>query len=286
LTEMHTAASDMQDVELNVSGGSFDGISVKCTTGDREIWAVVNDSADRTKGADAVATKDDFLRLRHELKDARKDKLLMIGSSGVQTLHEGKAEISVQVHRLAASIVLESVTNDFSAPAYQKSGTFRVEDCYLINVPAEIDFGEKTVPASLSESLWYARMGAETASPKGDLIYDKVTPKVVDYKSSDQTVHTFYAYPNDCALNKDASWCPRATMLVLEASINNGHEWMKYYYPIAIEGGLEPNKQYKVRLTIHRPGSLDPNSPVKIIDASPVITVQTWENGADFEQEI
>ena len=284
---LEVAASAGFDQELNVTGGTFNEIKVKCSTGEREIWAVVNDSADRTAGADAVATKSDFLALTHELKDARKDKLLMIGTAGVQTLREGEMEIPMQVHRLAASVVLESVTNDFYAPAYRKANTFRVEDCYLINVPASVNFGETLVPADLPESQWYARRAAETASPKGDLIYDKVTtPKVVNYGDSDQTVHTFYAYPNDCAVNEDATWCPRATLLVLEASVNNGHEWVKYYYPVAIESGLESNKQYKVKLTIRRPGSLDPNTPVKLGDVQPVITVLPWMDGTGYDQEI
>lgn len=283
---LEVAASEGFSQELNVTGGTYTGPKVKCSTGDREIWVVVNDSADRTAGTDAVATKSDFLALTHELKDARKDKLLMIGSSGVKTLKEGLNDIAVDVHRLAASVVLESVTNDFYAPAYRKTDVFRVEDCYLINVPASIDFNESTVPADLPEAQWYARMAAETATPKGDLIYDKVTPKTVNYGNSDQTTHTFYAYPNDCTVNEDATWCPRATLLVLEASLYNGHEWVKYYYPVAIKDGLKSNMQYKVRLTIHRPGSLDPNTPVKLGDMQPSITVLPWTAGGSYAEEI
>lgn len=283
---LEVAVSAGFPTELNETDGTFDGLQVKCSTGEREIWAVVNDAADRTSGADAVATKAEFLALKHELKDARKDKLLMIGTTGVQTLREGETDIQIDVHRLAASVVLESVTNGFYAPAYRKSGAFRVEDCYLINVPAQINFGETPVPADLPQELWYARMGEETASPKGDLIYDKVTPKVVLYDEADRTAHTFYAYPNDCAVNEDATWCPRATLLVLEASLNNGHEWVKYYYPVPIDGGLESNKQYKVNLTIRRPGSLDPNKPVKFSDVTPVITVHSWEDGGSYDQDI
>lgn len=73
---------------------------------------------------------------------------------------------------------------------------------------------------------------------------------------------------------------------MLEASLNNGHEWVKYYYPVPIEGGLESNKQYKVNLTIRRPGSLDPNKPVKFSDVTPVITVHSWEDGGSYDQDI
>lgn len=283
---LEIAASAGFDGELEVGTGTYSALSLKCTTGEREIWAVVNDSADRTAGPDAVATKGDLLALSHELKDARREKLLMIGGV-TRTLHEGREEVEVPVRRLAAAVILESVKNDFLSPAYQKSGTFRVEDCYLINVPGRINFGGTTEPAALPETDWYARMGAETSSPRGDLIYDHAAePKIVDYGSSDTTPHTFYAYPNDCAVSEDASWSPRATLLVLEASIHNGHEWVKYYYPVAITGGLVSNRQYRVSLTVHRPGSMDPNVPVKFDDVTPVVRVTDWEGGDSYQSEI
>lgn len=283
---LEVAVSAGFDKELSASEGSFNEIKLKCSTGEREIWAIVNDSVDRTVGADAVATINDLLSQTHELKDQRKDKLLMIGSSGVVSLKEGDNVSTIAVHRLVAAVILESVTNDFYAPAYRKSGVFRVEGCYLINVPAAINFAETLVPADLPEDRWYARMAAETASPKGDLIYDKVGSEVVNYQESYPTKHVFYAYPNDCVVNEGATWCPRATLLVLEASIHNGHDWVKYYYPVPISDGLESNKQYKVRLTVHRPGSLDPNKPVKLGDVVPAITVEPWVAGGSYDKEI
>ena len=283
---LEISASSGFDGELEVSAGSYSGLTLKCTTGEREIWAVVNDARDHTVGADAVASKADLLALTHELKDARREKLFMIGGV-TRTLHEGVEDVEIPVKRLVASVILQSVKNDFISPAYQKSETFRVEDCYLINVPGRIAFSGTGEPSALPEDDWYARMGAETTSPRGDLIYDRLeTPKIVNYGSSDTTPHTFYTYPNDCTLSEDASWSPRATLLVLEASIYNGHEWMKYYYPVAISGGLASNKQYTVNLTVHRPGSLDPNVPVKFDDVTPVVKVSDWDGGENYEPEI
>ena len=283
---LEIAASSGFDGELEAGSGSYSGLTLRCTAGEREIWAVVNDSADRTAGPDAVATKGDLLALSHELKDARREKLLMVGGV-TRTLYEGREEVELPVRRLAAAVILESVKNDFLSPAYQKSETFRVEDCYLLNVPARINFGGTTEPAALPEAAWYARMAAETGSPRGDLIYDHPeTPKIVNYGSSDTTPHTFYAYPNNCAVSEDASWSPRATLLVLEASLYNGHEWVKYYYPVALDGGLVSNRQYRVSLTVHRPGSLDPNVPVKFDDVTPVVRVTDWEGGDTYQSEI
>lgn len=283
---LEIAASAGFNAELEVSSGSYDALTLKCSTGQREVWAVVNDSRDRTSGPDAVTTMQELLSQTHQLADSRKDKLLMCGGSGVLTLREGKEEIHLDVHRLAASVVLQSVKNDFSSPAYQKPGVFRVEDCYLLNVPGRIRLDGGIEPAALPAEAWLARLAAEKAVCEPGLIYDKVEPKLVDYGSTDTTPHAFYSYPNDCAMAEDATWAPRATLLVLEASLYNGTDWTKYYYPVALDGGLVSNRQYSVALTIHRPGSLDPNVPVKFGDLTPVIQVSDWETGEAYDREI
>lgn len=289
---LEIAASSGFDSPLGVTEGSYGGMTVKCSAGQREVWAVVNDSEDRTAGPNAVSTKSDFLALTHELKNSAATKLLMIGHSGTGaepavTLHEGREEISISVHRLAASVILESVKNDFSSPAYQKADMFRLENCYLINVPGRINFGESSEPSALPTEYWYARLAAETASPKADLLYDDLAGQIVNYGSSYTLPHTFYTYPNNCAASEDASWCARATLLVLEASINYPSGWVKYYYPVQLGAGpLLSNKQYRVNLIIHRPGSLDPNRPVTFDDVTPVITVTDWESGDRYDREI
>lgn len=282
---LEIATSAGFDQELDASTGSFNGITLKCSTGEREIWAVVNDAKDHTAGADAIATKNDFLALTHDLKDTRKDKLLMIGTSGTLTLHEGHEDVDIVVRRAAASVILETVTQDFSSPAYQKNGVFRVEDCYLLNVPGRVNFEGTLEPSTLPTEAWYARMEAQTNLSEG-VLYDRVTPKLLNYGDVDTTPHAFYAYPNNCAASEDASWCARATLLVLEASVHNGHDWQKYYYPVAIAGGLEANKQYRVNLVLHRPGTLDVNRPVKFEDVTAVVRVSDWDSGDRYDQEI
>ncbi len=283
---LEIAASAGFDTELDLATGSYDGITLRSSTGEREIWAVVNDSQDRTSGADAVATLGDFLAQTHDLRDSRQDKLLMTGTSGTVVLHEGREEVQVDVRRMAASVILESVTHDFSSPAYRKAGVFRVEDCYLLNVPGRVNFGQTYPASALPEEAWYARMSKETSLCEPGLIHDAVTPRTVEYGESDTTPHSFYAYPNDCEFSEDASWCARSTLLVLEASIFNGTEWLKFYYPVAITGGLQANKQYRVNLTIHRPGSLDPNTPVRFSDVTALVRVLDWENGDPYSPEI
>lgn len=266
--------------------GSYDKLKLKCTAGTREIWAVVNDATDRTAKGAGVMCKSDLLALTSELKDNGPTRLFMIGST-TEELRSGSAEVSVRVRRVCASVILESVTNDFIAPAYQATGMFRVKSCYLMNVPAMTNFGQSVKSASLTDQkYWYARMGAETSSPQKDLIFDRMDPSVeVNYGSACRTAHTFYSYPNSCEFSRDNSWCPRATMLVVEAELRNGESWDTCYYPVVLES-LESNRQYRVNLTVKRPGSNDPNDPVEFTDMVPVITVDDWDSGESYSPEI
>lgn len=289
---LEIAASAGFDQALNVTTGTYKGITVKCSTGQREIWVVVNDSRDRTAGPDAVQTKVDFLALTHELENSTPTKLLMIGRSNPEssnpaiTLTEGTMEVTVPVHRLAASVCLESVRNDFSSPAYRKSDIFRLEAAYLINVPGRINFGETSEPSALDHQDWYARLAAETAGARAAILYDSLNGELLNYGEVHSVKHTFYTYPNNCDPSGDASFSPRATVLVLEASIKYPDGWIKYYYPVSLGSGLQSNKQYHVNLTVHRPGSTDPNKPVTFADLTPVVDVSNWEDGDTYNPEI
>ena len=286
------AASAGFDRPLDVTAGAYDGLTLRCSAGRREVWAVVNDAEDHTAGADAVRSKAEFLALTHDLANSTASCLLMVGHVNPDAadpailLVEGTMQVTVPVHRLAASVVLESVKNDFSAPAYQRKDLFRLDAAYLLNVPGRIDLGEQGGAAALPAERWYARMAAETAGPCAALLYDNLSGELLQYGASHASSHTFYAYPNECVSRTDAVFCPRATLLVLEASIRDGGSWVKYYYPVALDGGLQANKRYRVNLTVHRPGSTDPNIPVAFSDLTPVISVSDWDDGATYSPEI
>ncbi len=160
-----------------------------------------------------------------------------------------------------------------------------------MNVPARIDYGQSTSPSSLGASDWYARLGKEADPAKSALILDESAPHVLDYNNTYKTVHSFYAYPNDCPPSTDANWSPRATVLVLEAEFDVDGVTYDCYYPVTLykedEGtGLEGNRQYRVRLTIKRPGSDNPNEPVEFDRLSGVIEVVDWEDGAEYTETI
>lgn len=289
---LEMAVSAGFDRPLGQMAGSYDGLTLKCSTGYREVWAVVNDAVDHTAGADAVRSKAEFLALAHDLGRASATCLPMVGHVNPDAenpailLVEGPMQVTVPVHRLAASVVLESVKNDFSAPAYRGKDLFRLDAAYLLNVPGRIDFGERGDAGALPAEQWYARMAAETEGPRAALLYDNLGGEILPYGAVHAVSHTFYAYPNACAPSTEPVFSPRATLLVLEASIRCGDGWTRYYYPVALDGGLQANKRYRVNLTVHRPGSTDPNIPVAFSDVTPVISVSDWDGGVTYNPEI
>lgn len=286
------------------NNGAYSGITVKCSTGMREVWVVCNDATDHTAGDTAIQTKEEFLALTHNLEDSSPSKLLMIGrsnpegSSPVINLVEGASTVSVPVHRLAASIVLETVKNDFLSPAYQKAGVFRLDAAYLLNVPGWIDFGEISSatddPSPFNK--WYAKLAAETAGTRAAILYDNLGGELCEYGATTNVNRVFYTYRNDCAPSEAGTFGPRATVLVLEASIKyktstGADNWVKYFYPVTIGAAddmgnvikkIEANKQYHVSLTINRPGSTDPNKPVTFNELTPSITVTDWVDGDSY----
>ena len=289
---LEMAASAGFDRPLDVTAGSYGGLTLKCSAGYREVWAVVNDAVDRTAGTDAVRDKADFLARTHDLASSSASCLLMVGHANPEAsdpallLVEGTMQVTVPVHRLAASVVLESVKNDFSAAAYQGPDLFRLEAAYLLNVPGRVDFGERRLAAGLPAEQWHARMAAESQGPCAAILYDDLAGELLPYGGLHAPSHTFYAYPNECPPSVEAAFCPRATLLVLEASIRQGEGWTRYYYPVVLDGGLQANKRYRVNLTVHRPGSQDPNVPVAFNDMTPVIQVSDWDDGATYSPEI
>lgn len=289
---LEVAVSAGFDSPLGVTTGTYSGITVKCSSGEREIWVVCNDSADRTQGT--VSTKAEFLSLTHELVNSSASKLLMIGNVPAYTMTAGTETKAVDVKRMCAAIVLDSVTNSFISPAYQAENTFRIEDIYIINVPAQVNFGSFTTPrlaSSLGTDSWYAKMGKETTPAKQALTYEAKSGEgtILNYTSVHNTTHTFYLYPNECGASENATWTTRATLLVMEASIrNSAGTWTKYYYPVTIapDGGIRSNSMYHVTMTIKRPGSNDPNKPVTFNEVTAGISVSDWVDGGTTDKEI
>lgn len=279
------STSPLADVE-----GSYNALNLKCSSGAKRIVAVVNGDTDYTQ---TVSKSSDLDALTHELKSNASNSFFMIGNI-TTTLAVGTTAVSIPVKRVVASIILNSVENAFTSPAFQADGLFRIDDIYLLNVPAQMNYTlSYSASADISEGYWYNKGGLESgAGADAKLALTRETPAspiVINNGpgAKHTTKHTLYSYPNDITtVSSLTPWTKRATMLVVAASYNEGGSWHPCYYPIAITGGLESNKQYTVNLRVLRIGSDNPNTPVEVLTAEPTITVSDWGVGDEYNSEI
>lgn len=289
--------------------GTYTTEPITCAVGDKEIYVVLNDVRDRTKIINPdesnpeitpIRIKQQLLDQTSHLKDNAANKLLMIGHL-TKTLTEGTQTANVEVRRVCAAIVLQSVKNAFDSPAYQAADNFRLTDVFLLNVPSKQNFNMESQlnPADInaySAEDWYSKLAPENDSLISSLIYDKVRPdsesvdyRTVNYGESYTVPHTFYSYPNSCALSEELAWSDagRATVLVVKAQVKVGDGmWKDSYYPVIITEGLKSNYKYNVNIEIHRPGSDDPNKKVKFADLTTTIDIVPWGTGEPYNETI
>lgn len=284
---MDVALSKGFDTAINDATGTYtdNSLSFKCPTGPKSIYVVANDSEDRCS---TITTEEQFLAQTHSLSNANENKILMIGKLS-QELVTGEQNLTIAVERMAAAVVLNSITNDFDAAAYRGEDVFRLKQIYLYNVAAQINFAGDRLAAALNPEQWINKASLESDAGKlsltRDIISDNaatvgIDERVINYGSAHKhsTPHTFYSYANECAFSEEETWNQRAAVLIVEAEIMQGGSYETYYYPIKITptGGLEANKKYCVDLVIHRSGSTNPNKPVEFASCTPTITVRDW----------
>ena len=250
--------------------------SLKCTVGAKKIYVVVNAASDLTA---SVACEADLLACTTNLKDNGTSSFFMLGSTEV-TVSGAQYNVHIPVYRFVSSVRLEKITNLMEAKAYQADGKFVVNNIYLTNVVGKTRFDKTTLPSALSSEFWLARLKGENNA----LIYDSGVNATVNYGTDKcyKTTHTFYAYPNDCEASENSVWTQRATMLVIEATLDG----VKYYYPVAVRP-LESNRQYVItNFIIRRPGSNNPWEEVHTSTASIEIEVAPWGEQITTEEDI
>lgn len=251
-------------------------VSLKCTVGSRKVYVLVNMPEDITG---SVTDEEDLLARSSLLTENGTSNFFMMGSA-TASLSGPECTVRVPVSRKVASVRIDRITNLMEAKAYQKDGLFVVNRIYLTNVVGLLKYDGSTLPSALAADYWLARLEAQD-SP---LIYDGSVNTTVNYgaERAYATSHSFYAYPNDCAVGEGGTWSPRSTMLVVEATLDG----VKYYYPVAV-GPLESNRQYVITdFIIRRPGSESPWDTVHKSEASVQIEVLPWGTPVMTSEEI
>ena len=236
------------DLDAYASVDNAQELTLSCTAGDRVVYALVN-----APDYSAVPGKAALLAKVSELSANSLSNFEMVGSKSV-TLPQSE-KVSIDVNRIASRVVLKKITRSFTSEALQALN-FKVDAIYLINVAGNTSYDLSAAPAK-----WYNV--AENKNELASLLYDAPASLITNGQSY-STAHTFYAYPNDLAVN--------TTRLVIETTLGE----TKYYYPINLPE-MAANKSYEIEeVKITRPGSDNPDEPVSFADATFSINVIDW----------
>ena len=238
------------DLDAYASVDNAQELTLSCTAGERAVYALVN-----APDYSAVPGKAALLAKVSELSANSLTNFEMVGSKSV-TLPQSE-KVSIDVNRIASRVVLKKITRNFTSEALQALN-FKVDAIYLINVAGNTSYDLSAAPTKWCNVAEY--QSVESVDP---LLYDKVDKAVLNGKSH-ETVHSYYAYPNDAT--------SKTTRLVIETTLGE----TKYYYPINLPE-MAANKSYEIaEVVITRPGSDNPDEPVSFADATFSINVIDW----------
>ena len=236
------------DLDAYASVENAKELTLSCTAGEREVYALVN-----APDYSSVPGKAALLAKVSELEANTLTNFEMVGSKSVTLPQTGT--VSIDVNRIASRVVLKKITRNFTSAALQALD-FTVDAIYLVNVAGNTSYDLTAAP-----STWYNI--AENKGELASLLADTPTAPIAQGQAYD-TDHTFYAYPNDLAVN--------TTRIVIETTLGTS----KYYYPINLPE-MAANKSYEIEeVVLTRPGSDNPDEPVSFADATFSINVIDW----------
>ena len=249
------AVGDIQVFVFNKNGayetssyGNGAALSLTCTTGEKQIVALVN--APLETGVNNIGE----LRARtSDLVDCSEGSIVMAGE--VTKVLEASSTVTMVVERLAAKVAVSQVKTDFVLEQHQAL-QFEIKAIYLVNAA-----GQRSYLVDNTPSKWY-NLGMCDASTAPAFLYDEVTSGVIENGSSYDIEHYFYCYPNATTTK---------TRLVVEAQVGD----YLYYYPLTLDR-VDPNTAYTYNLTITRLGSDSPDKPVEEGTVQFNVTVKEW----------
>lgn len=267
---------DSHGARENYGKATASTVKIGCAAGVKNIYAVVNapdlSSIDKAADLEAAATL---------LTDNAKNSLVMFGSLKNEEIKSSDNSKTVHVQRMAAKIVLEKITRDFSDESLGAK-PMTIDAIYLTDVVKNARFGQNETNIEWMNKLEYV------SNDDNSLLRDLVGQNIAQGGSypSGSAVHTFYAYPNSATAQPGKAdalpWSPRHTMLVIEATLDGSKTYYPVYLPV-----LESNHVYTITgFTVTKRGSEHPWEVVETSDISYSVEVDEWENGGSWAEEI
>lgn len=271
----HAAGTSVSDIQFSVS------------TGQKEIWAVIN-------GPDlgSVLRLTNLKTMRTLLEDnvinGSGPGFIMTGSQSctVTPAAEGN-RCTVTVSRLAARVALTRLS--VNLPSSYKN--VRIDHVMLINVIAN-----QNLSGTENPSIWYNKKGlaesgsvidgsADREADCPDLTFWKAGTVVQNRSSLPlDTPWYFYGYANPTVLDSAGSDGPfhaEKTRLVVCAEIDG----RTYYYPVTLPS-FDRNTAYEVELTIEGLGTDRPDILPEKRSVSTTVAIRPWQPGSVLTENI
>lgn len=250
---------------------SLDSVSGSCQfsvpAGKKTIYVVVN-------GPDlsSVTTVSALEKIVYDMSDSEieVDGLFMVGKAECEVVANQTVTPTVAVKRLAARVVLRSV----SCSIPDQYGQMTVDCAFLGNA-----YSQQTIAGGVDAMMNLNGYAADGTSPIGknnvtgdcpEFFYRSIG-KSVSVGGTYSTMHYMYSQPN----NSDNFTC-----LYILASIGG----LQYYYCVPLSYGLDANVTYSVDVDIINLGSeLPPDGSVQKGDISAVIKMTDWIKGEEYD---
>lgn len=263
--------------------------SLSTTSGAKTVYVVINGPDLSTVGT-LAELEAKSINLSDNSTDASKG-FVMAGKN--TCIVSGPTECPVTVSRLAARIALKSVTNALPA----SYGSLEIKRVFLANVS-----GNQNLAGSGATEIWYNKEGRKDETPLVEdhiidgttysascplLTFNEIGSAIENGESYEpETPHLLYTYFNNAGTAPNgfqSTFTPQRSVLVTVIGI----EGKTYYYPVVLDSyATERNTTSTIGLTISNIGSTDPNEPVSKGSLSINVTIDEWQIGATYDENI
>lgn len=254
------------DGQLQAYGHSeSDQLTLTCSTGEKRIAALVNSPQQTT-----IKNENELQGLVSSFSDNSLGRFVM---TGIDDKEVTKTEsVIIPVSRLVSKVVLANVKNDFIMEQHQEMD-FSIKSVFLTNAAKDRKYMSASTPSGLYNS-GVSDMD-EIIAQAGNMMYESLGSQTISYGETYQSGNYLYCYPNP---HSDSA---TSTYLVVEATLGQA----LYYYPVKLPP-MESNKCYNVSLTVCRPGSSTPDTPVETANAVFEVEVQPWAGNIAVDDTI
>lgn len=127
------------ELDAYASSETSSGIKISCTTGDKDIVAIVN-----APDLKSYSTKADLLTAKSLLADNSLENFVMTGEKTDQPI-SAEEVVTIEVKRLVARVAVNKITPNFTSPAYRDM-EFKVVRIYAVNVVGDLCYSGSSEP--------------------------------------------------------------------------------------------------------------------------------------------